>query len=99
MLCFIVTGRIGRIETLDDGSLRIAISHERESAGTEWVCCVCRDRALAARLAAALDVGAAARLEGQIEPRRREIAGRAIYDVVFIVARFERLSQISEAHP
>ncbi|GIK49903.1 MAG: hypothetical protein BroJett013_26000 [Alphaproteobacteria bacterium] len=91
MLCFIVTGRIGRIETLADGSLRIAVGYERESAGTEWVCCACLDRALSARLAASLNVGTAARLEGQIEPRRREIAGRAVYDVVFVVTRFDRL--------
>ncbi len=92
MLCFIVTGRIGRIERLDDGSLRIAVGYERESAGTEWVCCACRDRSLVAQLVAALDVGAAARLDGFIEPRRRDIAGRVIYDVVFVVTRFERLS-------
>lgn len=94
MLTFALTGTIGRIRSGPDG-LDLAIASSRLLNGAEsdthWVACVARDQLLRAQIVRQLSAGSIVRIEGEIEPRRREIRGVAFYDVVFVAKCFEVL--------
>lgn len=94
MLCFVLTGRIGRIRCGAD-ELQLALASTRlhgQSPTTTWVACAARDQVLRSRMTRRLSAGSIVRIEGEIEPRRREIKGVAFYDVVFVAKSFEVLA-------
>jgi hypothetical protein len=103
MLCFTLTGTVGRVRP-QGGATLIAVSSKRlvqnAEPAIEWVVAVARDQRLRAEVQRRLKAGDAVRIEGEIEPRRRKINGTAFYDVVFVARLFEKLpSPASEAQP
>jgi hypothetical protein len=104
-LGFTLTGQVGRIRPCA-GETLIAVSSKRllQNGAPElrWVTCAARDTLLRALIERRLHVGDVARIEGEIEPRRREIKGVAFYDVVFVARIFEKLEKLPsppEARP
>lgn len=100
MYRFTAQGRIGRIDQLNKGGLRISVASDRLVDGpdgqwtkTEWLGCISFDADLNAKMFTELEVGQAVKLEGRIEPRKRPIGDMKIYDNNFVVLRFERLSK------
>ena len=51
---------------------------------------------LRSQIARRLAQGDVVRIEGEIEPRRREIKGAAFYDVAFVARTFEALERLPE---
>jgi hypothetical protein len=107
MLSFTLTGTVGRIRSGAD-ELELAIASCRlhgQDNDVHWVVCVARDQLLRASVVRQLSAGSIVRIEGEIEPRRREIKGVAFYDVVFVAKSFEALEpelaspQCGEARP
>ena len=94
MLTFAVTGTVGRIRCSVEG-LDLSIASlcllQAKQGEVRWVTCVARDQWLRAQILRRLRVGSIARIEGEIEPRRREIKGVGFYDVVFVARCFEVL--------
>jgi hypothetical protein len=100
MFHFTVQGRIGRLGSIAREGFRISIAADRLADGpqgrytrTEWLSCICFDAKMNARLEADLEVGMNVKLEGRIEPRKREVDGVTLYDTSFFIDRFERLSK------
>lgn len=99
MLSFVLTGTVGCVSAPGDQTV-LAVSSQRSVSSSrgftvEWVSCLARDAVLQKTIALVLSEGDIVRIEGEIEPRRREIRGVAIYDVMFVVQRFERLGSRS----
>ncbi len=94
MLSFVLTGSVGRIIESGDETI-IAVSSQRvlKSGGVtvEWVKSSVRCQLLRAKVARCLTAGDTVRIEGEVEPRRREIKGLIFYDVVFVAYWFETL--------
>ena len=94
MLTFALIGRVGRIRH-GSNELELAVASSCLRDGMEgdvhWVACVARDQLLRAQVVRRLSLGSILRIEGEIEPRRREIRGVAFYDVVFVAKCFELL--------
>lgn len=100
MFRFTVQGRIGRIAPTAREGLRISVAADRLAEGpqgaytrTEWLTCISFDADLNRRLETELEVGQSVKLDGRIEPRKREVEGVTIYDTSFFIERFERLSK------
>lgn len=100
MFCFTVTGRIGSMQKLAKDGLRISVGAERLAEGpdgaytrTEWLGCISFDPALNEKLQHDLEVGMNVKLDGRIEPRKRMVDGKALYDTSLFIGAFERLSK------
>jgi hypothetical protein len=100
MYRFTAQGRIGRIDELKKGGLRISVAAERLVDGpdgqwtkTEWLSCISFDAELNTKLQTELEVGMSVKFEGRVEPRKRMLGDVKIYDQSFVVLRFERLSK------
>ena len=100
MFRFTVQGRIGRINSIAREGLKLSVAADRLADGpsgrytrTEWLSCISFDADLVAKLQADLEVGMNVKLEGRIEPRKREVDGVTVYDTSFFLERFERLSK------
>jgi hypothetical protein len=100
MYRFTAQGRIGRIDELKKGGLRISVAAERLVNGpdgqwtkTEWLSCISFDAELNTKLKTELEVGMSVKFEGRVEPRKRMLGDVKIYDQSFVVLRFERLSK------
>lgn len=100
MYRFTAQGRIGRIDQLNKGGLRISVASDRLVDGpdgqwtkTEWFSVISFDAALNTRMQVELEVGQSAKFEGRIEPRKRPVGDIKIYDNNFVVLKFERLSK------
>jgi single-stranded DNA-binding protein len=106
MFRFTLQGRIGRIEQVprkDGGDatvVRISLAADRLVVGrdgawtkTEWLAVVSFDEKLNRELLAALEVGQSAKLDGRIEPRKRQVGDASIADHSFVLTKFERLSK------
>ena len=97
MLCFTLTGKVGRVRPGAPGETVIAVTSKRllqtGETTSEWVVCVCRGNHLRALVQRRIAVGDVVRIEGEIEPRRRVVGGLAFYDVVFVARSFEVLTR------
>lgn len=100
MYRFTAQGRIGRIDQLNKGGLRISVANERLVDGpdgqwtkTEWLSLISFDAALVTKLLSELETGMRVNVEGRIEPRKRPFGDKKIYDHSFVVLKFERLSK------
>jgi single-stranded DNA-binding protein len=100
MFRFTIEGRIGRLETLKSAGLRISVAADRLADGpqgrytrTEWLSCISFDANLVEQMRTDLDVGMSVKLDGRIEPRKREVEGKPVYDTSFFIERYERLSK------
>lgn len=100
MYRFTAQGRIGRIDQLNKGGLRISIADERLVDGpdgqwtkTEWLSLISFDAALVTKLLSELETGMRVNVEGRIEPRKRIVNDTKIYDHNFVVVKYERLSK------
>ena len=100
MFRFTAQGRIGRITAMAKQGLRISITADRLAEGpqgtytrTEWLSCISFDAGLNKRLETELEVGQSVKFDGRVEPRKREVDGKPIYDTSFFIERFERLSK------
>jgi hypothetical protein len=97
MLSFTLTGKVGRIRPCA-GETLITVSSKRflQNGAPEarWVTCAARDTLLRSLIERTVRVGDVVRIEGEIEPRRREIGGIAFYDVIFVARFFERLEEL-----
>lgn len=98
MLCFSLTGTLARLIAGADET-HLAISSHRILADGEdslqRVICVVREPLLRASIAQDLKVADIVRIKGEIEPRRREIKGVIVYDVVFVARWFEKLDALA----
>jgi len=100
MYRFTAQGRIGRIDQLNKGGLRISVASDRLVDGpdgqwtkTEWFSAISFDAALNTKMFTELEVGQSVKFEGRIEPRKRPVGDIKIYDNNFVVLKFERLSK------
>lgn len=102
MFRFTLQGRIGRIEQVkgDATIVRLSLAADRLVEGrdgswtkTEWLSVVSFDEKLNRDLLDALEVGQSAKLDGRIEPRKRQVGDANITDHSFVLTRFERLSK------
>lgn len=100
MFRFTAQGRIGQIQQLAKQGLRISIAADRLAEGpsgqytrTEWLGCISFDPNLNSSLERDLEVGMAVQIEGRIEPRKRVVDDKPIYDTSFLIERVERLSK------
>ena len=100
MFRFTAQGRIGKIAPMAKSGLRISVAADRLAEGaqgaytrTEWLTCISFDADLNRRLELELEVGMSVKLDGRIEPRKREVQGVTVYDTSFFIERFERLSK------
>lgn len=100
MYRFTAQGRIGRIDQLNKGGLRISLADERLVDGpdgqwtkTEWLSLISFDAALVTKLLSELETGMRVNIEGRIEPRKRMVNDAKIYNHNFVVLKFERLSK------
>jgi hypothetical protein len=105
MFRFTLQGRIGRIEQVkgDATIVRISLAADRLVEGrdgswtkTEWLSVVSFDETLNRDLLTALEVGQSAKLDGRIEPRKRQVEA-TITDHSFVLTKFERLSKPAKA--
>ena len=102
MFRFTLQGRIGRIDRVKgtDAIVRVSLAADRLVEGqdgawtkTEWMSAISFDQALNEKMLAQLDVGQSVKLEGRIEPKKRQVGDINIYDQSFVIARFELLSK------
>ena len=100
MFRFTAQGRIGRIQQIAKQGLRVSIAADRLAEGpqgaytrTEWLTCISFDADLNRRLEVELEVGMSVKLDGRLEPRKRQVEGVTVYDTSFFIERFERLSK------
>jgi len=100
MYRFTAQGRIGRIDQLNKGGLRISIASDRLVDGpdgqwtkTEWLSLISFDAELVNKLFTELETGMSVKFDGRIEPRKRTVGDMKIYDHNFVVVKFERLSK------
>lgn len=100
MYRFTAQGRIGRIDQLNKGGLRISIASDRLVDGpdgqwtkTEWLSLISFDAELVSKLFTELETGMSGKFDGRIEPRKRTVNDTKIYDHNFVVVKFERLSK------
>jgi len=100
MYRFTAQGRIGRIDQLNKGGLRVSVASDRLVDGpdgqwtkTEWFSGISFDADLNTKMFTELEVGQSVKFEGRIEPRKRPVGDIKIYDHNFVVLRFERLSK------
>lgn len=100
MLSFAVTGSIGCVLTTAPDELTLAISsvltRDNEPQRVAWVLCVARERALRAKILQHLREGDLARIEGEIEQRRRQVGELAFHSVGFVIRWIERLPSPTE---
>jgi hypothetical protein len=99
MYRFTAQGRIGRIDELKKGGLRISVAADRLVDGpdgqwtkTEWFSAISFDAKLNAKMLTELEIGQSVKFEGRIEPRKRPVGDISIYDNSFVVVRFDRMS-------
>ena len=101
MYRFTLEGRIGRIDRVKDTSaiLRLSLAADRLVQGkdgaftkTEWLSVVSFDQALNTQLLKTLKVGHTARLEGRIEPRKRQLGEASVTDHSSVLTKVERLA-------
>ena len=97
MFRFTAQGRIGRIQELAKGALRISVAAERIVEGksntwtqTEWLGCISFDAELNKRMLTDLEVGQNVTLEGRLVPRDREVDGKKLYDTTMEITGFQR---------
>lgn len=100
MYRFTAQGRIGRIDELKKGGLRISVAADRLVDGpdgqwtkTEWLSVISFDGELNTKMLTELEVGQSVKFEGRVEPRKRPIGDIKIYDNSFVVLRFDRMSK------
>ncbi len=100
MYRFTAQGRIGRIDELKKGGLRISVAADRLVDGpdgqwtkTEWLSLISFDAELNTKLLTELEVGQSAKFEGRVEPRKRPVGDIKIYDSSFVILRFDRMSK------
>ena len=100
MYRFTAQGRIGRIDELKKGGLRISVASDRLVDGpdgqwtkTEWLSVISFDAELNTKMFTELEVGQSVKFEGRIEPRKRPVGDIKIYDNSFVVVRFDRMSK------
>lgn len=100
MLSFSVTGSVGCVLATAPDELTLAISsvltRDGEPARVAWILCVARETALRAKILELLREGDLVRIEGEIEPRRRQVGELAFHSVGFIAQSFERLPSPDE---
>jgi hypothetical protein len=101
MLSFRLTGTVTRLGPTGGDEMTITVASEHPSPNTandiRWVSCVCRDPLLRARVEERLKAGDIVRIEGEIEPSRRQIAGGVLHDLVLVARWIEALGcNISE---
>jgi hypothetical protein len=101
MFRFTAQGRIGRIDQVKGASevVRVSVAADRLVEGkdgaftkTEWLSLISFDQPQNERMLIELEVGQAIKVDGRVEPRKRELNGQTIYDHSFVITRFERLS-------
>lgn len=100
MFRFTAQGRIGRIQQIAKQGLRISVAADRLAEGpqgaytrTEWLTCISFNAELNRSLETELEVGMSVKLDGRVEPRKRDVQGVTVYDTSFFIERFERLSK------
>lgn len=100
MYRFTAQGRIGRIDQLNKGGLRISVASDRLVDGpdgqwtkTEWLSVISFDAELNAKMLTELEAGQSVKFEGRVEPRKRPVGDIKIYDNNFVVLRFDRMSK------
>lgn len=101
MFRFTAQGRIGRIDQVKGTSeiVRVSVAADRLIEGkdgaftkTEWLGLISFDKAQNEKMLIALEVGQSIKVDGRVEPRKREQNGQTIYDHSFVITSFERLS-------
>ncbi len=100
MLSFSLTGTIGCVLATAPSELTLAISsvltRDGEAPRVAWVLCVARDHTLRAKILEHLREGDLVRVEGKIEPRRRQVGELAFHSIGFIARSIEPLPSPSE---
>lgn len=95
MLSFSITGSIGCVLATAPDELTLALSsmltRDGEPLRVAWILCVARETALRTKILELLREGDLVRIEGEIEPRRRQVGELAFHSVGFIAQSIERL--------
>lgn len=101
MFRFTAQGRIGRIDQVKGTSeiVRVSVAADRLVEGkdgaftkTEWLSLISFDTAQNEKMLTELEVGQSLKVDGRVEPRKRELNGQTIYDHSFVITAYERLS-------
>lgn len=101
MFRFTAQGRIGRIEQVKGTPeiVRVSVAADRLVEGkdgaftkTEWLSLISFDRPKNEMMLAELEVGQSIKVDGRVEPRKRELNGQVIYDHSFVITSYERPS-------
>lgn len=101
MFRFTAQGRIGRIDQVKGTSeiVRVSVAADRLVEGkdgaftkTEWLSLISFDRPQNEKMLTELEVGQSIKVDGRVEPRKREVNGQTIYDHSFVITSYERLS-------
>lgn len=100
MFSFTAQGRIGQIKDLAKGGVRISIAADRLAEGpdgaytrTEWLSVLSFDPEIVKRIDDELEVGQSVKITGRVEPRKRMVDDKPVYDTSFFILSFERLSK------
>ena len=101
MFRFTAQGRIGRIDQVKGTSeiVRVSVAADRLVEGkdgtftmTEWLSLISFDRPQNEKMLTELEIGQTLKVDGRVEPRKREVNGQTIYDHSFVITSYERLS-------
>jgi hypothetical protein len=92
MLTFTLIGSVNGMHPSVSGDLVLGVHSQRPGGEPCTVITICRARPLIAEIQQRYGAGDRVRIQGELEPRCREIGGMRVFDVLFIIQSIERIS-------